>query len=460
MSKHLLKPLILVVAFFVQPAGAVSVIADAVAQMPANSWQKINLNSFASVMTPVGQRTDLYRPLSQIYAWTGAAWDASRDSMYVWGSDYNGHESNEVYVFNAGSGLWSRGSLPSQITTTNGFITTVDGVNNAPTAGETYDNLVFLSNVDRLGVIGVSRDGQTWQTTTGQATGPYFWDPAKADPNKVGGLTGSQVNPATYPTVTGGQMWQNRNNGGAINSGFGKQSHGTTDVVTVNGKDVVYVTDEYHNLWRYTVNDLDPANDTWQMIGGRTMNGEAGWGSAAIDTHHNIYLTSLLTGAFGFWDLAKPGGASVNREIKVIPTLLDTGITAPDFRNFGIEFDPLQNAFTLWDGSSYIWLLRPPSVLDTNGDGFDDAAAGWTLDRLDVAGGGPSIGSPYVGVYGKWNYVEEYGVFMGVIDPATGDVFIYKPLASAVPETDTAWMLLAGLAVVGGVAHRRRANRR
>jgi hypothetical protein len=245
MSKHLLKPLILAAACFVQPAGAVSVIADTVAQMAANSWQKINLNSFASAMTPVGQRTDLYRPLSQIYAWTGAAWDASRDNMYLWGSDYNGHESNEVYVFNATSGLWGRGSLPSQITTTNGIITTVDGVNNAPTAGETYDNLVFLNNVDRMGVIGVSRDGQTWQNTSGQPTGPYFWDPAKADPSKVGGITGSQVNPTTYPGVTGGQMWQNRNNGGAINAGFGKQSHGTTDVISINGKDIVYVTDEF-----------------------------------------------------------------------------------------------------------------------------------------------------------------------------------------------------------------------
>lgn len=456
MSKHLLTPLIVAAACFAQPAGAVSVIADAVAQMAPNSWQKLNLNSFASAMTPLDQRTDAYRPLSQIYAWTGAAWDASRDNMYLWGSDYNGHESNEVYVFNATTGLWGRGSLPSQITTTNGYITTVDGVNNAPTAGETYDNVVFLNNVNRLGIIGVSRDGQTWLTTTGQPTGPYFWDPAKANPNQVGGLTGSQVKPGTYTTVTGGQMWQNRNNGNLINAGFGKQAHGTTDVVSVNGKDIVYVTDEFHNLWRYTVNDLNPANDTWQIIGGRTMGGESGWGSAAVDTNHNIYLTSLLTGAFGFWDLSKPGGSSGNREIKVIPTLLDVGITVPDFRNFGIEFDPLQNAFTMWDGSSYVWLLRPPSVLDTNGDTFADAATGWTLDRLDVSGAPPSIGSPYVGVYGKWNYLADYGVFMGVIDPATGDVFVYKPLATAVPEADTAWMLLAGLAVVGGVAHRRR----
>ena len=42
-------------------------------------------------------------------------------------------------------------------------------------------------------------------------TGPYLWDPSRADANMVGGLDGSQVAPATYPDVTGGRMWTNRN---------------------------------------------------------------------------------------------------------------------------------------------------------------------------------------------------------------------------------------------------------
>ena len=44
---------------------------------------------------------------------------------------------------------------------------------------------------------------------------------------------------------------------------------GTSAYVNVDGKDVVYVTDTDGSLWRYTVRDLDPANDTWERIGRR-----------------------------------------------------------------------------------------------------------------------------------------------------------------------------------------------
>ncbi len=41
--------------------------------------------------------------------------------------------------------------------------------------------------------------------------------------------------------------------------------------------------------------------------------------------------------------------------------------------------------------------------------------------------------------------MEEYNAFIGVIDPNSGDVFLYKPIALAVPEPSTAAMLLVGL---------------
>jgi hypothetical protein len=442
----------------VQPAWSLSTIADAAALMPANSWQKINSNSFASVMTPDELRPTDYRPLSQIYSWTGSAWDGARQNLYLWGGDYNGHEGNEVYIFGASTGLWSRGSLPTQVTTVNNIITTVDGLNHSPTAGESYDNMVFLKNVNRLGVIGVSRDGETWMTTNNQVTGPYFWDPAKADANMVGGVTGSQANRNLSGDIPGGQMWQNRNNGAMINDGgYGRHTSGTTDTLSINGKDVVYVTDDQDILWRYTVNDLNPANDSWARIGNRNINGQAGAGSGAIDTAHNLYLKSLGNGSFGFWDLAKPGDWENNRQIQITPTLLTPGVAAPDTSRLGIEFDPGQNAYTMWDGSGYVWVLRAPTDLDPDGDGFNERATGWTLERLNVAGTGPNsdlAGS--VGIYGKWTYAEEQGVFIGVVDPDTGDVFIYKPLA-AVPEPTTWGLLLCGLVAVG--AHARRKTR-
>ena len=190
------------------------VIEDALNGMSANSWQKLNINSFQSVLTPLAQRPTTASPSSNISAWSGAAWDRGRSNLYIWGGDdyTGGDEGNEVYIFSGKTGLWSRGSLPSQVTSTNGIEHTVDGVMNAPLSGESWDNVVYLNNVNRMAVIGVSKEGITWHDpSTGLPTGPYFWDPAKADPNKVSGLTGSQVNPGAFPDVVGGQMWQNRN---------------------------------------------------------------------------------------------------------------------------------------------------------------------------------------------------------------------------------------------------------
>ena len=61
----------------------------------------------------------------------------------------------------------------------NGIPTAVDGIFNAPTSGESWDNVVYLENLDRMAVIAVSREGITFRRPDGQATGPYFWDPAK-----------------------------------------------------------------------------------------------------------------------------------------------------------------------------------------------------------------------------------------------------------------------------------------
>jgi hypothetical protein len=118
--------------------------------------------------------------------------------------------------------------------------------------------------------------------------------------------------------------------------GVGNHLRGTSAYVNVDGKDVVYVTDTDDFLWRYTVRDLDPANDTWELIGRRPMTGHRGEGAAAIDTANNIFLHGLTEDSFGFWDLDHPGDADQNREIRVVPTVVN-GTPAPDFRDFGVD---------------------------------------------------------------------------------------------------------------------------
>jgi len=77
--------------------------------------------------------------------------------------------------------MWERGSLPSEIQRTGLVKHVVDGIHNAPISGESWDNVAYLRGVDRMAVIGVSREGDSFLDLDGGATGPYFWDPSRAD---------------------------------------------------------------------------------------------------------------------------------------------------------------------------------------------------------------------------------------------------------------------------------------
>ena len=405
--------------------GGASALEDALNAMPPNSWQKINRNQFQDVWPPAAQRPTTASPESNISAWSGAAWDSSRKRLMIWGGDIGNEEGNEVYYFDTITGLWNRGALPSQITTTNGIPHAVDGIFNAPTSGESWDNVVYLENVDRLAVIGVSREGLTFRDLSGHPTGPYFWDPAKADPGKVSGTTGSHVKPTLFPNVVGGGMWQNRD-------GFPDAYAalmGTTAYVNTNGRDVVYFTASYDSLWKYTVQDLNPANDAWQLIGRRTASGVDGSGSAAYDPVREILVKTLRFNSLGFWDVSERAvNPETNREIEVVPAVVSGPLPLNNLGYYGMDYDPTFEAFVLWGGDSFVWLLQPPDNLDPDGDGIKSSNLGWTLSRISPSGVGPTFPSQFfTGVYGKWQYMPAERAYIGVIDSIAGDVFVYKP---------------------------------
>jgi len=430
---------------------ASNILTDALGAMAPNSWQRLNLNEFQSVWTPLDQRPTPDSPSSNISAWSGAAWDSLRKNMYVWGGDIGNEQGNEVYIFSAITGLWSRGALPSQITQqANGYFQTVDGIFHSPVSGESWDNLVYLTNVDRLAVIGVSREGNTFQDSNGMATGPYFWDPSKADPNKVSGITGSHVNPATYTDVVGGEMWQNRNN---FLPPVDFAQSGVTAHVSKNGKDVVYFATRYDYLYRYTVSDLDPAHDTWEQIGRRPISGVDGEGAGTFDPSREIFMKTLTNASFGFWDVNRPHNSTnenYNREIEVIPNVI-SGTAPLNLQHVGIEYDPTLDGYIVWEGDSRLWLLKPPAGFGKDASGYYSDGSGWTLEELDPNGIGPgAVPGGTTGVFGKWLYLPQEKAYMGVMDSISGDVYLYKPgyLATPVPLPAPVWLFLSGLGVL------------
>ena len=172
----------------------------------------------------------------------------------LWGGGHANYVGNEMYVWDGDTGKWGRGSLPSR-TDSQGMI--IGGT--APQSAHTYDNNIYLPVNDMFLTFGgaAAGTGSVFRTTDGgevRRAGPYLWDPAKADPNKVGGTLDSGWNAATPPQ--NGDMWIDRHGQwtGTEAPGY---INGTTAYRTENGKDVVYLTADanasgFPSLYRYT----------------------------------------------------------------------------------------------------------------------------------------------------------------------------------------------------------------
>jgi VCBS repeat-containing protein len=384
-----------------------------------NEWVRLNSNEFEDVWTPTNQRPYEYiggTPKSIILAWGSATWDSNRGEYIIWGGGHANYEGNEVYTWSSQSLLWERASLPSAIKQISGArYEAVDGYENAPISSHAYDNLEFLELSDRMVNFGgaAAHTGSGFVATDGSKTGPYFWDPSKADPDSVGGTTGSHVNPILFPDVAGGEMWENRNNWSA-SAQMGSMVSGTTDYAQIDGRDVVFVNTYNRGLFKYTVNEVEDASlDTWELVG-ITWDTFSGDGAGAYDSSRNIYVRTSVT-EFTFWDLDSAG--PTNRNVSFVPS--DPSGEFELSKKWGMEYDPIRERFVLWEGDASVWFLEPP---DTPG------ANGWILEKAPE----PTLATPQPpadlrGVLGKWDYVASHDVFIGVTDQLTGDIWAYKP---------------------------------
>jgi hypothetical protein len=385
---------------------------------PENEWIRVNLNHFQDVWTPKAQRAGSgnWEPDAVIGAWGSMAWDSKRGDLICWGGGHANYNGNEVYVWHSSTLEWERASLPSEIEYLgDARYEAIDGYLNAPISSHTYDNSEYLPIIDRFVVFG----GAAWNTggsfvrTDGVTkTGPYFWDPAKADGNAVGGTTGSQVKPELFPDVVGGEMWENRDN--LSLSGMMKSFvMGTTAYAQENGKDVLYIgrTD----LWKYTVNDVnDPASDTFQKVGASFVSISSD-GAGAISTDLNVYLRTTKS-KFVMWDLDHAGPG--NKNVSFVPDDPTGTFDFARLADYGMDYDPVRGVFILWKGDAEVWTLTPPDQVST---------AGWRLTPLTPDAVTEAPDTSTVGVFGKWKYAAEQDIFIGVNDGRNGDVWVYKP---------------------------------
>lgn len=420
---------------------------DMLQPMEGGTWQRLNMNRFDAVWTPEDQRvqpeycngsTIPGSPRAILRAWSSMAWDPNRGDLIFWGGGHANYAGNEVYRFRTSTLRWERASLPSDIVCRplgigDYHYEAIDGVFNAPISSHTYDNSDYLPVADRFVTFGGAAYGSgNFVKLVGDElvkTGPYFWDPGRADAGKVGGTTGSQVKPEIYTQVEGGRMWENRDS--LITGSTSQLSidllqktfiNGTSDVVVQNGIDVIYFNTGA-GVWKYSVNDPDDTGqDTLEVVGTRGV-GDI-WsrqGAGAYDPLRNIYVRTAGAG-FWFWDLNQAGPD--NPPVQFEPVFLDEGYPTDRLErdDFGLDYDPVRDRYLLWNGYADVWILIPPNQA---------SSAGWSMMKAPNTGNSPEVptAGPFRGILGKWEYIPEYDVYLGVnhnIDE--GRIWVYKPL--------------------------------
>jgi hypothetical protein len=171
---------------------------------PAGEWRKVSQNLYSDVWTPLDLRplngSTPSSPSKIILAWSGFGWDSRRGDLILYGGGHANSSANDVYRWRSSSLFWERAALPSEITrifNTSAFMA-IDGADAAPASAHTYDNNLYLPIFDRFLTFGGGlfdtggpyvRPDETVAGAT-RITGPYLFDPGKADGDKVGGTTG------------------------------------------------------------------------------------------------------------------------------------------------------------------------------------------------------------------------------------------------------------------------------
>ncbi len=435
-----------------QPASAstpnLSGLLDILEATAEGDWVRVNLNFYNDVWAPpelqplkgLGPSS----PSKIISAWSSFAWDSNRGDLVLFGGGHANSTGNDVYRWRGTTRLWERASLPSEIRLLSSefnYWEATDGAENAPASAHTYDGNIFLPVLDRFVTFGGAaiNHGGPFKTddpaspTGYRSTGPYLFDPSKADPDKVGGTTGSHVQRVDpYPNIIGGEMWENRDAPGydAANRAIPKSLiNNATGYAQENGKDVVYLSARSGGtaaaLYKVTFNDIDaPELDTWEFVG-RFWNGGSRKGAGAFDPAHNIFVRA--TGdRFLYWSLDQPGPS--NRDVVFTPIDPSGEFDQSNLENYGLDYDPVDENFVIWSGGGDVWVLDPPAVVGPDG---------WTLVKQPTPQSATPTNDLGTGVLGKWQYIAGLDAFMLLQDQNLGNIWLYKPVGWQRPGDGT-----------------------
>lgn len=429
------------------------------AATPAGGWVLASTTTFSSawVTDTTAAPASPSGPYAMINAWSGFSWDSLRGNLILSGGGHANYVGNEVYVWSGATGAWTQGSLASRVDLQTGMVVGQD----APQAAHGFQTNTYAVINDRHIVLGAG----TWNAGGMVAdlngrTGVWWWNPALADSGKVGGGDGTGWDPSS----PGSNSWQKRpyDPWVGLPTTSGKYSYASAYRIE-GGKDVIYYTMEQNGsgfplLMRYELGSATTP-DTWQVVG-LTAYSVAGQGTAMIDTTRGLFVrvadnTGPYTADLAVWNLANNNTANpdANRELPVV-LVTTTGAAWSFAYGAALDYDVANDQYVIWDsnGGGAVWVVKPE--YDTNGQ----MKSVWTVRQLASTTSAQPVGSHMTGVWGKWEYVEELGAFIALdsYNSTTGDagVWLYKPLATAVPEVPPWQALGIGCLALFGLVKR------
>jgi hypothetical protein len=301
-------------------------------------------------------------PRGVIAAWGGAAFDQKRHVLIVTGGGHSDYGGNEVYEFSLDTRRWVRTTEPSKMEKGTRPGEYVVVDSEAPVASHTYDGLVFLPKQDKMFKFG----GSFYGNGSPYDYHAYLYDPA-------------------------GKIWKR----GSAAPTYVLQVNSDFDPVTGH---VVIGTGT--GLMTY-----DPAADIWKSY--PQLDPSIAAAAGVIDPERRIFVQSKSsTKEIYFYSLEK---MSVRQKAP-------TGGSLDWPNGSGMAYHAPSKRMVLWGGGRNVWAFNTTD---------------WQVKKLD----NPSGDAPFplrstgdyksAGVYGRWQYVADYDVFIAYNH--TGDnVWIYK----------------------------------
>jgi len=311
-----------------------------------------------------------------IGAWSGGAFDSTRDRLLIFGGGHNGYGGNEIFAFSLQTLEWERITDP---TANSSRAPAIQNSDNTPISRHTYGGLAYIEHADRLFVLGGAPDSSVGGCgTRGTWTFPF-------------------ANAPKETSSTNGQFWE-------LRSSINEPQTGCDDVAAydpISKRVFHHVQTSPGNLSSYNFE-----TNTWTYHSGT---GHGAGTQAVVDTTRNrIYEFGYGVGMRSWDILSDPAARMTYKEVAT------SGFKALESADDpGAAYDINADRIVGWAGGSTVYSFNPA----TNEWQKHDPTTGNLVNPGNVQASG--------GVFGRFRYSKRLNVYV-VVDSATKNVFLYR----------------------------------